>query len=266
MDNDPDWLEFQACSRRSRQIIHQLHSRRSGQTAAPYTTTSMPQMPEKEPGRAYTANERTDAIWEAMEDAEIARRDTENDLVLSDSEDEPATANPPTQPAALPPPQPSTRASSSTLPTVNVPTKSGFSRIGSPRILCRCSCGCSHGYYERKRGSSSASAPQPPTTQSTSSAPTLPTLTSINLTGPHPGQMAQSVLLSHPSGQTMVDSVLQPHNTRNFEGAEGDAGQQVVSRAAVDRQGRDTSAEKVQAVVAQEMETDSSTANAAAGD
>ncbi|KAK3623124.1 hypothetical protein LTR56_021794 [Elasticomyces elasticus] len=113
----------------------------------------MPQMPEKEPEHAYTASERTGAIWEAMEDAEDARRDTEFDLVLSDSEDETTTANSPFQPAALPPPQPSTRANPSILPTVKASTKSGFSRIGSPRILCRCSCGCSHGYYERKRDS-----------------------------------------------------------------------------------------------------------------
>ncbi|KAK3648205.1 hypothetical protein LTR56_007617 [Elasticomyces elasticus] len=276
MDDDPDWLEFQACSRRSRQIIHELHSRRSG----------LQYMPIEEPKRAYTANKASDAaIWEAMRDAEIARRDAEYDLMLPDSEDEPTMANSATRPAALPPTQPSTIANPSTLPTVNVPTKSGFSRIGSPRLLCRCSCGCSQSYYERKRGtnfqcgpcikgkrsrcaeplqagalsvssqqggSSSASAPQPPTTQSTSSAPTLPTLASTNLTGPH-------------SGQPMVDSVLQPRNAPNFDGAEGDAGQQVVSRTAVDRHGRDTSAEKAGAVVAQEMKTDSSTAEAAAG-
>ncbi|KAK5694774.1 hypothetical protein LTR97_009364 [Elasticomyces elasticus] len=159
MDDDPDWLEFQACSKRSQQIIHQLHSRRSGQTAARYTTTSMPQMPEKEPGRAYTANDRTGAIWEAMENADIARRDAEYDLVLSDSEDEPATATSPTQPAALPEPQSPTSANSVTLPTVKVPTKSGFSRIASPRLLCRCSCGCSRGYYERKRGTNFQCAP-----------------------------------------------------------------------------------------------------------
>ncbi|KAK5740814.1 hypothetical protein LTR17_004404 [Elasticomyces elasticus] len=159
MDDDPDRLEFQACSRRSRQIIHELHSRRSGQTAAHYNTTRVPQMPEKESERAYTANERTGAIWEAMEDAEVARRDTEFDLVLSDSEDEPATVNSPFQPAALPPPQSSTRANSGTLPTVNVPTKSGFSRIGSPRVLCRCSCGCAQSYYERKRGTNFQCAP-----------------------------------------------------------------------------------------------------------
>ncbi|KAK5728519.1 hypothetical protein LTR15_001655 [Elasticomyces elasticus] len=222
MDDDPDWLEFQACSRRSRQIIHELHSRRSG----------LPYMPNGEPKRAYTANKASDAaIWEAMRDAEIARRDAEYDLMLSDAEDEPTMANSATQPAALPPTQPSTIANPGTLPTVNAPTKSGFSRIGSPRISCRCSCGCSQSYYERKRGtnfqcapcikgkksrcaeplqagaltassqqggqlpiqtsmpgSSSASAPQPPTTQSTPSAPTLPTLASTNLTGPHSGQ------------------------------------------------------------------------------
>ncbi|KAK4888201.1 hypothetical protein LTR27_012881 [Elasticomyces elasticus] len=295
MDDDPDWLELQACSRRSRQIIHELHSRRSG---LPYT-------PNEEPERAYTANRASDAaIWEAMRDAEIARRDAEYDLVLSDPEDEPATANPPTQPAALQPPQPPTRANPSTLPTVNVPTKSGFSRVGSPRILCRCSCGCSHGYYERKRGTNfqcapcikgkssrcaappqagapvtssqhgghvptqrsvqgSSSTPQPLITQTMPSAPILSTLPGTDSTRTQRRPLAQSEHPSYSSSLSTADNVAQPHNVQDSYGARGDAHEPNMGRPAAEKQSGYTSAVNGQAVVVQEMETARSTGKAA---